>query len=274
MTRAAVIQMTSGTDVGANLRAAHELLREAAQQGAVLAALPENFALMGQHESDKLRVAESQTGVTLGDGPMQAWLHDTARELGLWIVAGTLPIKTAEARRVAAACLVVNDQGTLQARYDKMHLFDVEVADATRDYRESNSIAPGTQPVCVDTPVGRLGLTVCYDLRFPELFRFLCQQGAEVFVVPSAFTVPTGQAHWEALLRARAIENLGYVLAPAQTGMHENGRETYGHSLIVDYWGAVLACRDTLPGVTCADLDLGALHEQRQRFPALEHRRL
>jgi deaminated glutathione amidase len=274
VSNAAVIQMTSSGEVQTNLDNAHALLVQAARQGARLAALPENFALMGRHEQDKLGIAELQTGTSLGDGPLQSWLYDTARELGMWIVAGTLPIKSGVDDRVAAASLVVNEQGVLQARYDKMHLFDVDVSDATAQYRESNTITAGSEPVCVDTPIGKLGLAICYDVRFPELFRLLNAQGAEVFVLPSAFTVPTGRAHWDVLLRARAIENLSYLLAPAQTGKHDNGRETWGHSMLVNYWGEVIAHRDAAPGVVIGDIDLPALHVQRNTFPALRHRRM
>ncbi len=269
MSMAAVIQMTSGAEVHENLHTASQLLQQAARQGAQLAALPENFALMGMSDQDKFAIAENDH-----DGPMQRWLADTARELGLWIVAGTLPLKLPNKSRVAPACLVVNAQGERVARYDKMHLFDVEVDDATRSYRESDTIAPGKNVVVIDTPIGRLGLAICYDLRFPELFRQMSQQGAEVFVLPSAFTVPTGAAHWDVLLRARAIENLCYLLAPAQTGLHTNGRETWGHSMIVDSWGELLACRATGPGVVLAEIDLDRQRAQRQGFPALAHRRL
>lgn len=268
MNTVAAIQMCSGTDVQDNLRTAYDLLRQARQQGALLAALPENFALMGATDRDKFAVAEPE-----GEGPMQAWLAHTARELGLWIVAGTLPIKRTDDTRVAAACLVVDAQGRRVARYDKMHLFDVEVEDATGSYRESATIAPGEQVVLVDTPVGRLGLAICYDVRFPELFRNLSSAGAQVLVLPSAFTVPTGRAHWGVLLRARAIENLCYLLAPAQAGLHANGRETYGHSMIVDPWGEVLACRDNAVGYIAAELDLEKQAALRKRFPALMHRR-
>jgi deaminated glutathione amidase len=269
MYKAAVIQMTTSANLHDNLQVAHALLQTAAQQGASLAALPENFVLMGMRDRDKFAIAESD-----GDGPMQDWLANTARELGLWIVAGTLPLKIPGEARVAAASLVVNAQGERVARYDKMHLFDVQVADATRSYRESTTIAPGQQVVVVNTPIGKLGLAVCYDVRFPELFRQLSAQGAEVLVLPSAFTVPTGQAHWEVLLRARAVENLCYLLAPAQTGLHANGRETYGHSLIVDPWGEVLACQPDGIGVVTAAIDLVKQREIRQRFPALAHRRV
>lgn len=269
MTRAAVIQMTSDTVVSNNLAAAFELLRQAAKGGAQLAVLPENFVLMGQHETDKFAVAEA-----MGSGPIQAWLANTARELKLWIVAGTLPMKVPGETRVAAACLVINSHGECVARYDKMHLFDVDVDDATGSYRESASMAPGSKPVLIDTPVGRLGLGVCYDMRFPELFRYLSAQGAQLFSLPAAFTVPTGKAHWEVLLRARAIENLSFVLAAAQTGLHANGRETYGHSMIVDPWGELLALRAAEPGIALADIDLARQAAVRSRFPALSHRRL
>jgi len=269
MSTAAVIQMTSSADVQDNLRTATALLHEAAQRGARLAALPENFALMGMSDRDKFAIAEQD-----GDGPIQQWLAELARELNLWIVAGTLPIKLPNEPRVAAASLVVNAQGERVARYDKIHLFDVEVDDATRSYRESATIAPGQRVVVVDTPIGKLGLAVCYDVRFPELFRELSAQGAEVLVLPSAFTVPTGQAHWDVLLRARAVENLCYLLAPAQSGNHANGRETYGHSMIVEPWGEVLTRLLDGPGVAVAEIDLVKQRERRQRFQALSHRRL
>jgi len=269
MSTAAVIQMTSSADVQDNLRTATALLHEAAQRGARLAALPENFALMGMSDRDKFAIAEQD-----GDGPIQQWLAELARELNLWIVAGTLPIKLPNEPRVAAASLVVNAQGERVARYDKIHLFDVEVDDATRSYRESATIAPGQRVVVVDTPIGKLGLAVCYDVRFPELFRELSAQGAEVLVLPSAFTVPTGQAHWDVLLRARAVENLCYLLAPAQSGKHANGRETYGHSMIVEPWGEVLTRLLDGPGVAVAEIDLVKQRERRQRFQALSHRRL
>jgi predicted amidohydrolase len=269
MNMAAVIQMTSSADVADNLAVATTLLRQAAERGAHLAALPENFALMGMSDRDKFAIAEDD-----GDGAMQAWLSDTARELGIWIVAGTLPIKLVDEPRVAAACLVVDATGKRVARYDKIHLFDVEVDDAMRSYRESATIAPGERVVVIDTPIGKLGLAVCYDVRFPELFRQLSKQGAEVLVLPSAFTVPTGRAHWEVLLRARAVENLCYLLAPAQTGLHANGRETYGHSMIIEPWGEVIACQADSPGVITAEIDLIRQRERRQTFQALAHRRL
>jgi predicted amidohydrolase len=269
MTKAAVIQMTSTTDVQRNLAAASALLKQAADSGAVLAVLPENFALMGKHEHDKYAIAE-----TNGSGVIQSWLSNTSRELGMWIVAGTLPIKVPGESRVAAAALIFNEQGECLARYDKMHLFDVEVNDAQGSYRESATMVHGAAPLCIDTPIGKLGMAICYDMRFPELFRCLSAQGAEIFAIPAAFTVPTGRAHWEVLLRARAVENLSYVLASAQCGTHENGRETYGHSMAIDPWGEVLECQASGVGAVIVDVDIAHLHEVRRRFPALGQRRL
>jgi nitrilase len=236
----------------------------------VLAALPENFAIMGRNEADKVEVAEPA-----GEGPIQAFLGHCARELGLWIVGGTIPILDAtEPGRVAAACLVFDERGRCVARYDKIHLFDVDIPGREERYRESATVVPGAQPVVTTTPLGRLGMAVCYDVRFPELFRVLQSQGAEVFSLPSAFTAPTGRAHWELLVRARAVENLCYVLAPAQSGTHDNGRETYGDSMIVDPWGHVIArVAEAGPGLAVAEIDRTLQHELRGRFPALEHRK-
>ncbi len=268
MSIAAVIQMTSGANLQENLEVAYHWLQQAAQRGAQLVALPENFAFMGMTERDKFTVAEHD-----GDGIVQSWLARTARQLNVWIVAGTLPLKIPGESRVAAACLVINAQGERVARYDKIHLFDVDVDDTTGSYRESATMAPGHQPVLVETPIGRLGLAVCYDVRFPELFRQLVSSGAQVLVVPAAFTVPTGRAHWEVLLRARAIENLCYVLAPAQTGLHSNGRKTYGHAMMINPWGEVMACQLHDVGAITSEIDLQQQRETRQKFPVLAHRR-
>jgi len=267
---AAVIQMTTSPDVAANLATARGLLERAHAQGAVLAALPENFAIMGHKEADKLEVSE-----VAGEGPIQAFLGHCARELGMWIVGGTIPIRDeAEPGRVAAASLVFDERGRNVARYDKIHLFDVDIPGREERYRESATVVPGSQPMVTTTPLGRLGMAVCYDVRFPELFRVLQAQGAEVFSLPSAFTAPTGRAHWELLVRARAVENLCYVLAPAQSGNHENGRETYGDSMIVDPWGHVVArVAEAGPGLAVAEIDRTLQHELRGRFPALAHRK-
>ena len=267
MSSIAAIQMTSGADVGGNLEQAQPLLEEAARRGAQLAVLPENFAFMGLRDADKRAVAEAE-----GSGPIQDFLATTAKRLQMWIVGGTIPLRAGEDGRVAAASVVYDAQGNRVARYDKIHLFDVDIPGRAERYRESAHVAPGSQAVVVDTPVGRLGLSVCYDVRFPELFRRLSAAGAQILTVPSAFTGPTGRAHWETLMCARAIENLCYVVAPAQSGFHPNGRETYGDSLIVDYWGRVLQRLPRGRGCIVAQLDLEREAEVRQNFPALEHR--
>lgn len=267
--KVAALQMTTGPDVDANLSEASSLLEEAARLGARIGALPENFAFMGLEDADKRRVAEGE-----GDGPIQSFLASTARRLGLWIVGGTVPLRGASDGRVAAACLVYDADGKRVARYDKIHLFDVDIPGKSEQYRESTHVAAGSRPTTVDTPAGRLGLTVCYDVRFPELYRTLAEQGARWFTVVSAFTGPTGRAHWETLLRARAIENLSYVVAPAQSGIHPNGRETYGDSLIVDYWGRVVARLPRGRGCVVAELEPERQDQARASFPALAHRRL
>jgi nitrilase len=265
--KVAAIQMTSGPDVAANLQQARVLLAQARERGAVLAGLPENFAFMGLKDADKRAVGEAD-----GSGPIQDFLAATARELKLWIVGGTMPIRVEGDGRVAAASLVFNDAGERVARYDKIHLFDVDIPGKAETYRESAHVAPGRTPVVVDTPAGKLGLSVCYDMRFPELFRKLSAAGAQILSVPSAFTGPTGRAHWETLLRARAIENLCHVIAPAQSGFHPNGRETYGDSMIIDHWGAVLQRLPRGQGCVVADVDLNRQASARTSFPALDHR--
>ena len=265
---AAVVQMTSGPDVGANLAAAAEQLAAAAAAGATLAVLPENFACMPLREADRVAVAEPD-----GDGPMQAFLASRAAALGLWIVGGTIPL-TDSPGRVRAACLVYDADGKRVARYDKIHLFDVNLPGGGESYRESDSIAPGAETVVTPSPIGRLGLAICYDLRFPELFRRLAADGAEVVALPSAFTVTTGRAHWEILLRSRAVENLGWVLAAAQQGRHANGRATWGHSMIVDPWGRIVARLPEGNGIATAPVDLKLLAGLRREFPVLAHRRL
>jgi len=265
--KVAAIQMTSGPDVTANLEQARAYLEEAAGRAAGLAVLPENFSFMGLKDADKRRVAESD-----GDGPIQNFLAETARRLRLWIVGGTLPLRAGGDGRVAAACLVYDSDGRRAARYDKIHLFDVDIPGRAERYRESAHVAAGSTPTVVDTPVGRVGLSVCYDVRFPELFRRLSAAGAQLLTVPSAFTGPTGRAHWETLLRARAVENLCYVIAPAQSGFHPSGRETYGDSMIVDYWGSVLQRLPRGRGCIVAEIDLARQAEVRENFPALKHR--
>jgi len=263
----AAIQMTSGQDVAANLEQVLPLLEDAARRGAQLAVVPENFAFLGLRDADKRAVAESD-----GAGPIQDFLASTARKLRMWIVGGTIPLRGGDDGRVAAASVVYDYDGGRVARYDKIHLFDVDIPGRTERYRESAHVAPGSDIVVVDTPVGRVGLSVCYDVRFPELFRRLSAAGAQILTVPSAFTSPTGRAHWETLMCARAIENLCYVIAPAQSGFHPNGRETYGDSMIVDYWGRVVQRLPRGRGCVVAQIDTARQSEVRQSFPALQHR--
>ncbi len=261
--------MNSSAEVAANLACAEALLAEAAARGARLAVLPENFAFMGQHMQQQRELAES-----LGAGPIQDQLCRWARHYRLWIVAGTLPLRIEGSDKLHAACLVYNELGECVAQYDKIHLFDVEVPEQDECYRESAVFSPGRETVVIDSPVGKLGLAVCYDLRFPELFRRLQAQGAEVLVLPAAFTEATGAAHWHTLLRARAIENLCHVAAAAQTGQHASGRHTYGHSIIYSPWGDTLAKLHTASGIAIAELDLPRQQHIRMQFPALQHRKL
>ncbi len=269
MSRVAAVQMNTGADVAANLALAGELIEKAAGDGCELAVLPENFALMAARARDKL-----QHGEVPGDGPIQSFLSETAARLGIWIVGGSIPLLSPDENRVFGACVTVDSDGRTQAIYRKIHLFDVHLSDSGESYRESYSMYPGEELVSVDTPAGRIGLTICYDLRFPELFRSLVDKGATLFTVPAAFTAVTGMAHWHVLLRARAIENLAYVIAPGQTGTHADGRATYGHSLIVDPWGKVLAEQPEGNGIAVADIDLETVTRLRKEFPALSNRRL
>ncbi|MCC5812971.1 MAG: carbon-nitrogen hydrolase family protein [Ectothiorhodospiraceae bacterium] len=265
--RVAAVQMASGPRVDANLQEIARLIAMAAEQGANLVVLPENATLMGMRETDKLAYREHH-----GQGPLQDFFAGEAARHGVWLVAGTIPLFGGDPERAQQTCLLYNDRGEQMARYDKVHLFDVDVEGDTR-YQESRTLAPGEQVVVVDTPFGRLGLSICYDLRFPELYRIMADQGVELIVVPSAFTARTGEAHWRPLLRARAIENLSYVVAAAQGGYHVNGRETHGDSMIVDPWGQVLDHLGRGSGVVVSDLDLERLRKVRERFPALQHRR-
>ncbi len=278
----AALQMVSTPDVERNLATARRLVAEAAAQGARLVALPEYFCFMGFKDTDKLALAERP-----GDGPIQAMLSETARAHGVWIVGGTLPIGAAaaashddvEAAAAAAApprvlnrSLVVAPDGHVVAHYDKLHLFAFD--NGRESYDEGRTLRAGERPVAVQCGPLRVGLSICYDLRFPELYRALMQPACDLLVVPAAFTHTTGQAHWEILLRARAVENQCYVLAAAQGGTHENGRRTWGRSMIVDPWGEVLAVRDEGEGVVLAEVDGPRLAAVRQQLPALAHRRL
>jgi nitrilase len=263
--RIAGVQMASGPGVEANLSEARRLIAMAAQQGAKLVALPEYFAIMGMKDDDKVKVREPE-----GDGRIQHFLASTAREHGIWLVGGSVPLVSRDPGRVRNSSLVYNDEGMLVARYDKIHLFGFDMGK--EHYSEQRTIEPGNEVKVVDTPFGRIGLSICYDLRFPELYRAM--ESVDIILVPSAFTETTGKAHWETLIRARAIENLAYVLAPAQGGYHVNGRETHGDSMIVDPWGVVL---DRLPrgsGIVIAGINPEYIRRLRASLPALDHRTL
>lgn len=268
-TKVAAIQMASGPNVGYNLIEAGRLINLAVRAGAKLVVLPENFAIMGMKETDKVAIREPD-----GKGPIQDFLAEQALKNNVWLAGGTVPLVANAADKVRAACLVYDNNGRRIARYDKTHLFDVRIVDTGERYNESETIEAGEDVVVVDTPFARLGIAVCYDLRFPELFRNMLNQQVEVIVLPSAFTAITGGAHWEVLVRARAIENLSYVIAADQGGYHINGRESHGDSMIVDPWGRILDRLSSGSGFVISDIDLSYLHNTRRNFPVLEHRKL
>jgi deaminated glutathione amidase len=259
------IQMASGPHVASNLSEAERLIEIAAAQGAKLVALPEYFAIMGIKDTDKVKVREKE-----GSGPIQTFLSKIAKRNDIWIIGGSIPLECKDPKKVRNACLVYDNKGKQVARYDKIHLFGLDLGN--EHYREESTIEAGDKVVVLDTPFGKIGLSICYDLRFPELYRAMGE--VDLIVVPSAFTETTGKAHWESLIRARAIENLSYVLAPAQGGYHTSGRETHGNSMIVDPWGVVL---DRLPrgsGVVLASINSGYQKSLRNSLPALKHRTL
>ncbi|MDX1590031.1 MAG: carbon-nitrogen hydrolase family protein [Oleiphilaceae bacterium] len=273
----AMLQMVSTRDLQENLHQASGLIRQAAERGASLALLPENFALFGSRGLREVAEAESVPG----GGPILAFLAEHSRRHGIWLVAGSMPMahtgqgQAVSAGRVRASCLVYDPQGECRARYDKLHLFDAAVADGHGRYRESDSFEPGDTPVTLDSPIGRLGLSICYDLRFPEYYRMLRAHGAQCLLVPSAFTHTTGQAHWEPLLRARAIENQCWVLAANQGGWHDRKRRTWGHSMVIDPWGEVTAVtEDEGPQVLMASVDNERMEKIRSDMPVWSHRRL
>ncbi len=263
--KVAVVQMVSTPRVEENLAAAAKLVARAAKQGAKLIALPEYFCILGMRDTDKVAAREKD-----GAGPIQEFLSGTAKRHGVWLVGGSVPLECADSRKVRNSCLVYDPAGRRVARYDKIHLFGLELGAERFD--EARTIEAGTQPCAIDSPFGRIALSVCYDVRFPELYRALAPM--DIILVPSAFTATTGRAHWETLLRARAIENLAWVLAPAQGGKHPNGRQTHGHSMVVDPWGKVIAERAAEPGVVVADIDPAFQAKMRLSLPALAHRRL
>ncbi|MBU6504445.1 MAG: carbon-nitrogen hydrolase family protein [Betaproteobacteria bacterium] len=261
--RVAAIQMASGPQVDANLSEAERLIKMAADQGASLVALPEYFAIMGMQENDKVQIAEP-----FGKGPIQEFLARTAKRFGVWIIGGSAPIKSTDSTKIRNSSLVYDSEGHCVARYDKIHLFGFQ--RGAERYEEARTIQPGSEVVTVETPFGKLGLSICYDLRFPELYRAMGP--VDLIFVPSAFTETTGRAHWETLIRARAIENMAYVVAPAQGGYHMNGRETHGSTMIVDPWGVIL---DQLPrgsGVVIAGVNPIHQADLRASLPALAHR--
>jgi len=267
--RAAAVQMTSTADVDGNLRRAGELIARAASQGARFVGLPENFAFIGDEEA-KLKLAESP-GVR--PGPILGTMIDAAKANGVWLLLGGMPEPSGDPKRVYNAAVLLRPDGTLAAHYRKVHLFDVHIPDGAV-FRESETVVPGEDLVVAETPWGGIGLTVCYDLRFPELYRSLVSRGARILTVPAAFTLFTGKDHWHVLTKARAIENLSWVIAPAQTGRHNERRQSYGHACIVDPWGSVRADAGDREGVAVADLDMGLQDRVRRELPALDHRRL
>ena len=264
MPKIAAVQMTSEASIKANLANIEVFFKRAQREQVELLVLPENFAFMGRAEIDKLAVAEN-----FGGGEIQDSISSLAKKYNLWVIAGTIPLRDF-AQKVKSACLVFDHQGYCVARYDKIHLFDVTI-DKQELYKESAFVARGNKPVVVDTPIGKIGLTICYDLRFPELYRQLAKEGATIYTVPSAFTATTGIAHWEVLLRARAIENFCYVVAANQGGHHENGRETYGHTMIIEPWGKIIAEQTKGSGMIVSSLDLPRLYRLRSDFPCNEH---
>ena len=267
--KAAVLQMTSSCDVKNNLKIIDKQLSLLSKKNIGLVVLPENFAFMGKHEDDKLSIAEEY-----GHGMIQIIIGNMALKYNMWVVAGSIPIISRDPKRCYASSIVFNNKGDIVERYDKIHLFDVRVSE-TESHKESNSTFPGDEIKVVDTPIGRIGLSICYDLRFPEMYRKLRNLDADLFIVSAAFTFDTGRVHWHTLLKARAIENLCYVLASDQAGEHQNGRETYGHSMIISPWGEIMAeCDDKKTGAAISFIDLKKMKNIRKQFPCLNHRKL
>ncbi len=275
----AAIQMTSGSSLPANLSLAGQLVAQAVTAGAELVVLPENFALMPANEKEIARyqetISDASSGTSSQDVPIQTFLSDLAKKHGIWILGGTVPISSADKAKPYASSLLFNSEGQLAMRYDKIHLFDVEILGSKEKYTESDTITSGNKVSVCETPFGKVGVAICYDLRFPELFRELSAQGAELILFPAAFTAMTGKAHWETLLRARAIENLSYLVAAAQGGYHVNGRMTYGNSMIIDPWGSIVGIKaDNRPGIVIAEIDSNFTYKTRASFPTLKHKKL
>ena len=266
--RIAAIQMASGSSISGNLHEAEKIISQAVVDGAEMIVLPENFGMIGAKQEDVVEFCEKP-----GEGALQSFLSEQAKRHNIIIAGGTVPLASEDSSLCRNTLLIYNQQGECVAHYDKIHLFDVSLPDVDESYNESADIQPGNKAVVVDIAGVKLGLAICYDLRFPELFRLLVDKGAEVILLPSAFTAATGKAHWHALLKARAIENLSFVIAPAQGGYHVNGRETYGHSLIVDPWGNVLDEIESGSGYAIADLNLAQQQQLREHFPVLSHRK-
>lgn len=270
MINVAAIQMVSTDTVEENLNIAQKLIAEAVSKNAKFVTLPENFPLMGKEDTDRLAITEA-----FGTGPIQTFLSKQSKQHQIWLLGGTIPLKSGKPDKVLAASLLYNPKGECVAHYDKIHLFDVLVNESSKEsYKESNTFEPGNESVVAQTEIGNIGLSVCYDLRFPELYRRMHNENVQIITAPSAFTATTGEAHWESLLRARAIENLCYVIASNQGGKHVNERETWGHSMIVDPWGTILASVDKGQGVAIATIDLDKQAKLREMFPALSHIKL
>ena len=270
MTYVAAIQMVSTDTVSKNLELAERLIEEAVSKKAKLITLPENFPLMGKRDEDRLAITESYN-----DGPLQLFLSEQSKRYKIWLLGGTIPLKSNNPEKVFATNLLFNPDGDCIARYDKIHLFDVMLDGRDEEsYRESKTFESGNDVVVVKTEIGNIGLSVCYDLRFPEMYRKMHQKNVQIITAPSAFTATTGKAHWETLLRTRAIENLCYLIASNQGGVHANGRKTWGHSMIVDPWGEILAEVTEKTGVAIAKIDINKQTNLRKRFPTLTHRKL
>jgi len=270
MSKAAAVQMASGPNIQANLDTAARLIEQAVSADAELVVLPENFSCMSM--SDKERIAQAEKP---GEGHVRDFLSNQSRKHKIWLVGGTVPMVSLIPGKTRSACMLFNPSGEMAARYDKIHMFDVHnIQNSGESYNESSTTESGDATVVVDTPFGKLGIAICYDLRFPELFRVLNDQDMEICVLPSSFTAITGKAHWEPLLRARAIENQCYMIAADQGGFHINGRETYGNSMIIDPWGNILNRLMSGAGVVVSEIDRDFLRNTRKNFPVLEHRHL